>query len=93
MTRLSRHACTRAQQRSVPPIVVEWLELFGEEKFDGRGGVIRFFSSESRRQLERRVGRRFVAENKKYLDRYLVESATDGAVITTGVLFKPIRSR
>ena len=93
MTRLSRHATIRASQRAVPPIVREWLEQFGEEEFDGRGGVIRYFSHQSRRKLERIVGRRFVAENQKYLNRYLVESAKDGAVITTGIRIKPIRHR
>ena len=93
MTSLSRHAGARALQRNVPPIVIQWLEQFGEEEFDGRGGVVRYFSRKSRRQLERTLGRRFVADVQKYLNRYLVESAIDGAIITTGVRFRPIRHR
>jgi hypothetical protein len=93
MTPLSRHATIRARQRTVPPIIREWLEQFGEEEFDGRGGVIRYCSGQSRHKLERVVGRRFVAENQKYLNRYLVESANDGAVITTVIRIKSIRHR
>jgi len=74
-------------------VVIEWLDEFGEQRFDGRGGVIRYFSRESRRRLERAFGRHFVAENAKYLDRYIVRSASDDALITVGVLTKSIRRR
>jgi hypothetical protein len=42
MTTLSstEHATTRMHQRSFPPIVIDWLDEFGEEQFDGRGGVV-----------------------------------------------------
>lgn len=93
MTTLSEHASVRAHQRGVPPIIFEWLEQFGEETFDGRGGIVRFFSHASRKRLERRFGRRFVSENRKYLDRYLVESVSDGTVITAGVRFRPVARR
>ena len=95
MTTLSstEHATTRMHQRSFPPIVIDWLDEFGEEQFDGRGGVVSYFSRKSKRRLERTFGRRFVAENAKYLDRYVVRSTTDGAVITVGILTKPIRRR
>ena len=93
MTTVSRHAAIRAKQRSIPPVVFEWLEQYGEEQFDGRGGVVMYFSRNSRRRMEMRFGRRFVAENRKYLNHYMVESARDGAVITTGVRSKRIRRR
>ena len=48
---------------------------------------------QSKRRLEQRFGRRFVAENAKYLDRYVVRSAADGAVVTVGDLTKPIDHR
>jgi hypothetical protein len=75
---LARHAKTRMHQRGVPPVVLDWLDEFGEEHFDGRGGVVCYFSKKSKRRLEQALGRRFVAENARYLDRYLVRSATDG---------------
>jgi hypothetical protein len=89
----TQHAASRMRQRSVPPIVIEWLEEFGDEQFDGHGGVVTYFSRQSKRRLEQRFGRRFVAENARYLDRYAVRSAADGAVVTVGVLTKPIRRR
>lgn len=93
MSDVSQHAASRMHQRGVPPIVVEWLGQFGEEAFDGHGGIVRYFSRRSRRRLERQLGHRFVAENQKYLDRYIVESAVDGRVITAGVRHKPINRR
>lgn len=93
MTHVSQHAISRSQKRAVPPIVFDWLEQFGEQQFDGHGGVIKYFSHDSRRRMEKHLGRRFVAENKRYLDHYLVESAADGTVITIGVRFKRIHRR
>jgi hypothetical protein len=83
----------RSVQRNVPPIVIEWLRIYGVEEFDGHGGVIRYFSRRSRRRLEREVGQRFVCEVGRYLDRYLVESAADGTIITMGIRLKPVRHR
>jgi hypothetical protein len=90
---LTRHAAVRRSQRSIPPIVIEWLHQFGEEAFDGRGGVVRYFSHKSRRQLEHYAGRHFVAESQKYLNRYVVENASDGTLITAGIRYEPIRRR
>jgi hypothetical protein len=90
---LTRHAATRVRQRSIPPIVIHWLDEFGEEYFDGHGGVVTYFSKESRQELERKLGRRFVKENAKYLDRYVVRSATDGVMITAGVRRKRLPRR
>lgn len=93
MTSLSRHAISRRQKRGIPPIILDWLEQYGEERFDGHGGVIRYFGRDSRRRMEKVLGRRFVTENQKYLDHYLVESASDGTIITMGVRFKRICRR
>jgi hypothetical protein len=90
---MSHHAIARSQKRAVPPIVVDWLEQYGEEQFDGHGGIILYFSHYSRRRMEKDFGRKFVAENKKYLDRYLVESASDGTIVTIGVRSKRISRR
>jgi hypothetical protein len=93
MTYVSQHAFSRSQKRVVPPVVFDWLAQFGEEQFDGHGGVIRYFSHDSRRRMEKCLGRKFVSENQKYLDHYFVESATDGTIITVGVRFKRIHRR
>jgi hypothetical protein len=37
---LTAHAAARMRQRSIPPVVIEWLDEFGDEYFDGHGGVV-----------------------------------------------------
>lgn len=64
MTAFSKHAQTRARQRAIPPIVFDWLDEYGEELFDGRGAIVRFFSCEGRRRMERDFGRQFVQRNQ-----------------------------
>jgi len=64
--------------------VVTWLLEFGQTHCDHRGGVLYYFDKESRRHLERDVGRRVISRLSCYLDSYLVSTATDGNVITVG---------
>jgi hypothetical protein len=78
------HARRRAQQRGIPPLVDQWLTDFGEEQFDGRGGVVRYFSRRSLRKLERACGRAIVARLSDYLGCYKVEAADNGSTITVG---------
>jgi hypothetical protein len=66
------HAQVRAQQRGVPPLVMHWLLDYGEETFDGRGGVLRYFTPRSIRQLEREVGQAPLKRLSEYLRCYLV---------------------
>lgn len=81
---LSRHAHHRNQQRCIPPIVHEWLTRYGTEQYDKHGGLRVFFTKPGIRQMEAELGKHFVRENKKYLNVYRVESASDGVVITCG---------
>ena len=78
------HASRRAQQRAVPPLVTEWLDRYGEEEFDGRGGVVRYFSRTSIRKMQRDLGRAPVARLSEYLDCYLIQSSRDQTLITVG---------
>lgn len=78
------HASVRCQQRGVPTLIQHWLIDYGAAEFDGRGGVVRYFSSESIRRLERELGRVVVRRMHEYLRCYLVECARDGAIITAG---------
>ncbi len=89
----SHHAYVRAQQRGIPPLIRDWLLQFGEERYDGRGGLLRFFSARSRRELERFCGRAPVRRLAEYLNAYLVESTSDGTVITVGHNYKALRHR
>ena len=80
----TRHAAERVQQRGIPAVISDWLLAYGDEAFDGRGGIVRYFSSGSLRRLEREVGKESVKRVAEYLRCYLVESSRDGAVITVG---------
>jgi hypothetical protein len=87
------HAMVRAQQRGIPPLILEWLDEFGEELYDGHGGVRRFFTKRSVRALERAFGREPVRRLSNYFDIYKVDSSHDGSLITTGHLRKRINRR
>lgn len=83
------HAQVRAQQRGVPPLILEWLMTYGSTQADQRGGEIRYFDHAARRRLSRAVGHKVVDLLGQLLDMYAVMS-NDGAVITTGHRFKRI---
>ncbi len=87
------HAEVRAQQRSVPPLVIQWLDQFGEESYDGHGGIIRFFSSTSIRAMEREFGCAPVRKLSEYFRTYKVESSHNGKIITIGHRSKRINRR
>ena len=87
----TRHSATRCQQRGVPPLVVQWLCDFGEESYDGRGAVIRYFSPRGRRELEKYIGRDVARRMSEYFRCYLVQSSKDGAVLTVGKLYRNAR--
>jgi hypothetical protein len=89
MKYLSEHASARAKQRAVPPLIQEWLCLYGAEAHDNRGCIVRYFDKPAKRRLERAVGREPVKRMKDKLTCYLVEG--DGRVITTGHRRRRIR--
>lgn len=78
------HAAQRAQQRGIPPLINHWLLDYGDEVFDGHGGVIRYFSSNGIRKMERDIGKTPIKRMSEFLRCYLVESSNDGAIITVG---------
>lgn len=78
------HAQRRSQQRGIPPLISHWLLDYGEEQFDGHGGIVRYFTPHSVRSLERDIGKTPVRRMAEFLRCYLVQSSTDGAVITIG---------
>ena len=84
----SQHSQIRAQQRGVPPLVMHWLLDYGEESFDGHGGVVRYFSPQSIRQLERDVGQTPIKRLSEFLRCYLVQASVDGQVITVGKRYR-----
>jgi hypothetical protein len=89
---MTYHASVRSQQRGIPPLVLQWLDQFGEECYDGHGAIIRYFSRTSRREMEREFGADLVSKLKQYFTAYKVENH-EGIVITTGHLTKRISRR
>lgn len=89
----TKHAQARAQQRGVPPLISQWLEIYGEQHYDGRGGICFFFSKASRRMLERAVGREPLRQLGRYLDCYKVVCSTSGMTVTCGHRTGPLRRK
>jgi hypothetical protein len=80
----TKHASVRAQQRGVPPIITAWLLDYGEEMFDGHGGVLRRFTHRSIRNMARDFGQTPLKRMSEFLRCYLVQSSTDGTILTVG---------
>ncbi|MEM8950721.1 MAG: response regulator [Pseudomonadota bacterium] len=79
---LSVHASNRAQQRAIPPIIIEWLMRFGTQRWS-RGASVYEFDKNSRRRLRRHIGQRLFASVEHWLDAYTVVG--DGRrVVTVG---------
>jgi hypothetical protein len=78
------HAAFRKQQRGIPPLISNWLLDYGEEVFDGHGGVVRYFSPDCIRRMERELGRAPLKRMSEFLRCYLVQGSNDGAIITVG---------
>lgn len=87
----TKHSAARLQQRGIPPLIDQWLDEYGEELFDGHGGVVIRFTAKSRRTMERAFGKEPVRRLAEYLDVYKVESSHDGHTITIGHRFKRIK--
>lgn len=79
----TRHAEIRAQQRGIPPMVDQLLDLYGQEEHDGHGGVVLYLSKHSIRSMERDLGRRPVSRLAEWFGAYKVKT-TDGRTITVG---------
>lgn len=90
-TMQSEHARVRNQQRGIPPVVHEWLTRFGSEHYDGHGGIKVFFSKDSKKRMEKELGKSFVHKNEQYLQIYRIESSHDGQIITCGHLTKRMK--
>jgi hypothetical protein len=88
---MTHHAFIRSQQRGIPPLIDQWLDQYGEEEYDGHGGIRRYFSRASIRAMERDFGHRPVAKLAEYFNSYKVESSYDGKTITTGHRTKKIK--
>ena len=83
---LSRHARTRMQQRSIPPIIVASIWEYGcNMRHDGAS--VYFLNREARNRLKRHIGARPYAQMENRLDAYVVVS-DDGTIVTVGWRYK-----
>lgn len=85
----SRHAVTRAQQRGIPPLIVEWLIAYGEEQPANRGARVVYFTKRSRKRIAQDNGDLIVRRLLGLLNAYAV-IASDGQLITCGHRIKKI---
>jgi hypothetical protein len=79
----TKHAAIRAQQRGIPPMVDQLLDLYGQEQHDGHGAIVLFLNKLSIRKMEQDLGRRPVARLSEWLDTYKVKDM-EGNTITVG---------
>jgi hypothetical protein len=84
MNDLTHHADRRAFRHGIPPLIIQWLLAYGEERHDQHGGLIRYFSHRSVRRVMRDVGGQPIRELRKYLGAYAIEGMDTGSVITVG---------
>ena len=88
---MTHHATIRSQQRGIPPLIDQWLDLYGEEEYDGHGGIRRFFTRTSIRNLEKDCGRQIISKLSEYFDCYKVASSSSNETITLGHRTKRIK--
>jgi hypothetical protein len=84
------HGATRAQQRALPPLVIDWLQAYGREHHDHRGMLIYYFDRRARRRLERAVGAAPLRLMDRWLRAYAV-FASNGQLVTAGYRYRRIR--
>jgi len=77
----SRHAQTRAQQRCIPPLVMEWLLAYGR-RLSSHGAERITFDKRSRRELARDVGVPVVKTMSRFLNTSLVVDPDTETVIS-----------
>lgn len=87
---LSAHASKRMQQRAIHPLMIDLLYRYGREHHQD-GSTTLILDQRARRRARKAlldVAQRF----DKLCDAYLVESDSDGKVVTVGHRYKGLRS-
>lgn len=84
----TEHAEKRSMQRGIPPLISQWLRDYGDRHYDGHGCVLRYFSHESKRRIQRDVGREPVRRLREYLRCYLVEAVDNNQIVTIGKMYE-----
>lgn len=84
---MSQHASKRAQQRGVPPLIIDLLIQFGAREYDGRGAEICFFDHRAKKRLQSYAGG-LISNLSEQLNAYAVISGEE--VITVGTRLKRV---
>jgi len=78
------HGEIRQQQRGIPSVIVDLVLKYGSREYDHRGGVVKYLNRRGRKVIEQNMGSDFVKRHSDQMNVYVVQSATDGRVITCG---------
>ena len=79
---LTQHARIRMQQRSIPPLIVDWLDGYGVTERAPDNAEIVFFDNKAKKDLARDCGKEVIKRLSKYLNTYLVRKRS--RVLTVG---------
>jgi len=85
---MTKHARTRARQRAIPPLIIDWLCRYGCRLQGMNGTTVCFFDRESRRSLASEFGQVIVRRLSDMMDAYVVFSGD--SIITVGHRYKPL---
>lgn len=75
---MTRHVQARAQQRAIPPFIVDLLLAFGTETRH-RGAEVRYFDKEARRRLRHHLGDRIL----RLIGEQVLDTYGDGGQVVT----------
>ncbi len=84
---LTLHGGERLQKRSIPPVMIEYLERFGSEERCGKAYKL-FFDKAARKRLQHHLGRLF-RDVERWLNIYAVFN-DQGLMVTAGYRTKGI---
>ena len=88
---MTKHAQSRLQQRTIPPLIIDWLCRYGCRLKGVNGTTVCFFDKESRRHLASEVGHVVVRRLSDMMDTYLVISGN--SIVNVGHRYKPLRHK
>lgn len=90
---MSLHSSKRAQQRGIPPMIEMWLDIYGHYEYNGQGIVTIHFDKQSRRAIEKEMGREPLRRFAEWLDAYKIVDNCRGTTITLGHRYKRIKRK
>ena len=79
--KLTKHACDRARQRAIPPLIIDWLLHFGDRE-SSAGAVRLSFSKRSRREIAGEYGHPIVSQLSRFLNACAIVDGSTDQVIT-----------